>query len=79
VSLRKATVQGKIKPQSMETKGRRAGRMRKEILGAAINCLRPDDTTTTTTTTTTLTAIQINAQNNACTQEGDRRCEVDQK
>ncbi len=53
--------------------------MRKEILGAAINCLRPDDTTTTTTTTTTLTAIQINAQNNACTQEGDRRCEVDQK
>jgi hypothetical protein len=73
--LTKATVQGKIKPQSMETKGRRAGRMRKEILGAAVNCLRPD----TTTTTTPLTAIQINAHNNACTQEGDRRCEVDQK
>jgi hypothetical protein len=49
--------------------------MRKEILGAAVNCLRPD----TTSTTTPLTAIQINAHNNACTQEGDRRCEVDQK
>jgi hypothetical protein len=75
--LTKATVQGKIKPQSMETKGRRAGRMRKEILGAAINWLRPDDTTTTTTTP--LAAIEINAHNNACTQEGDRSCEVDQK